>query len=175
MICTFSLGCQAQSYYRTSLGGGGAYQGLPAQSGQTYSRPAPFVHHEVHQQPRQYRQQAVPSLETETSQCRVEYVERSEDVCVPTFSTNCDKEDLASGVVIRHREECYSVTKTVCTEVTDIDDMEVCATRLNMISQEAEAKIVSAVWREECHQETGDCLPVPAAGYHSPGCTQSVR
>ena len=124
MICTFSLGCQAQSYYHSSVGGGGAYQ-----SGQAYSRPAPFVHHEVHQQPRQYRQQAVPSLETETSQCRVEYVERSEDVCVPTFSTNCDKEDLASGVVIRHREECYSVTKTVCTEGTDIDDMEVCATR----------------------------------------------
>jgi len=95
-------------------------------------------------------------------------------VCVPTFTTDCDKEDLNHGLVIKHKEECYSVTKTVCTERTDIDDMEVCATRLNMISQEAEAKIVSAVWTEECEKEK-ICVPVAAGGYHSPGCAESIR
>merc|ERR1712226_659745 len=63
---------------------------------------------------------------------------------------------------VQHRENCYSVTKTVCTEGHDIEDMEVCATRLNLISLEAEAKVVSAVWTEKCEAET-TC--VPAGGY----------
>merc|ERR550517_1675660 len=167
MICTLSLGTEAQNYYRT-----GGYSRLShAQPAQDYSRPAPFVHHELpqHQQYQPAARQHQQAPGGDKSQCRLDYVERSGEVCVPTFTTDCDKEDLNSGLIIRHKEECYSVTKTVCTERTDIEDMEVCATRLTMISQEAEARVVSAVWREECEEER-TCLPGP--GYH---CAESVR
>ena len=103
----------------------------------------------------------------------MEHLDRSGEVCVPTFTTDCAKEDLSNGVLIQHRENCYSVTKTVCTEGHDIEDMEVCATRLNLISVEAEAKVVSAVWTEKCEAETS-C--VPREGYHgAQHCAQSVR
>jgi len=110
------------------------------------------------------------------SGCAVDHLDRRGEVCVPTFTTDCVKEDVSNGVVIQHRENCYSVTKTVCTEDHDIEDMEVCATRLNLISLEAEAKVVSAVWNEKCEAETS-CVPTPGyhPGHHGQHCAQSVR
>ena len=103
----------------------------------------------------------------------MDHLDRSGEVCVPTFTTDCAKEDVSNGVLIQHRENCYSVTKTVCTEGHDIEDMEVCATRLNLISVEAEAKVVSAVWSEKCEVERS-CEPTK--GYHGgQHCAQTVR
>jgi len=173
IICTFSLVSEAQNYYRTSL-----HHGLPTPD---YGRPAPFVHHELHQQhqqhqeprPVQYRQEG-PGVETRSG-CTVNHLDQRGEVCVPTFTTDCVKEDLSNGVVIQHRENCYPVTKTVCTEDHEIEDMEVCATRLNLISLEAEAKVVSAVWTEKCEAEK-TCVPSPGyhpghPGHHGQHCT----
>merc|ERR1712226_1733467 len=74
------------------------------------------------------------------------HLDKRGEVCVPTFTTDCVKEDVSNGVLVQHRENCYSVTKTVCTEGHDIEDMEVCATRLNLISLEAEAKVVTLLF-----------------------------
>jgi len=95
---------------------------------------------------------------------------------VPTFKTDCDKEELAGGVVIKHYDECHDVVKTVCTETQDIEDMEVCAWSVTMVNAESEARLVEGVWEEECH-DVKECVPAPVSGhgYHAPGCREVVR
>merc|ERR1711953_1107459 len=171
LICTFYLVSEAQNYYSIH-GQPGTNHGRPTQD---YGRPAPFVHHELHHQQHQLHPQPQPVQYGQDSRsgCAVDHQDRRGEVCVPTSTTDCVKEDLSNGVVIQHRENCYSVTKTVCTEGHDIEDMEVCATRLNLISVEAEAKVVSAVWSEKCEVERS-CEPTK--GYHGgQHCAQTVR
>ena len=162
MICTgLALEGSAQSYYHgagaggyTSVrhGQGGAVHSPP--STQQYSRPAPFVHHQLQlQQHHQLHQPVRQNYQQQPgSECRLDYVERSGEVCVPTFTTHCDKEQTAGGVIIKHHDQCYDVTKTVCTEQHDIEDMEVCATSFSAVVVEAEAKLVNAEWKENCHE-----------------------
>jgi len=107
--------------------------------------------------------------------CDLDYVEKTEEVCVPSFKTDCDKESVPGGKVIKHHDQCYDVTKTVCTETHEIVDMEVCAYAFISRLVEAEAKLVSAVWEEACH-DIRDCLPAPPTpGYHAPACTHVTR
>jgi len=116
----------------------------------------------------------VKAHQSDPGQCHLDYVEKTEEVCVPSFKTNCDKESVAGGKVIKHHDQCYDVTKTVCTESHEIVDMEVCAYAFTARVVEAEAKLVDAVWSEACH-DTQECLPgPPTQGYHAP-CTQVVR
>ena len=95
---------------------------------------------------------------------------------MPTFKTDCDKEEVAGGVVIKHYDECHDVVKTVCTETQDIEDMEVCAWSVTMVNAESEARLVEGVWEEECH-DVKECVPAPVSGhgYHAPGCSEVVR
>ena len=116
----------------------------------------------------------VKAHQSDPGQCHLDYVEKTEEVCVPSFKTDCDKESVAGGKVIKHHDQCYDVTKTVCTESHEIVDMEVCAYAFTARVVEAEAKLVDAVWSEVCH-DTQECLPGPPThGYHAP-CTQVVR
>jgi len=108
------------------------------------------------------------------NKCQLDYVESHEEVCIPTFKTDCDKEDVPGGVVIKHHDQCDDVVKTVCTEHHDIDDMEVCAYSVSMLAVEAEAKVSTAVWKETCH-EVKECVPAPVQGYHAPACNQVIR
>ena len=111
----------------------------------------------------------------ENNKCHLDYVELTEDVCIPTFKTDCDKEEVAGGVVIKHRDDCHDVTKTVCTELHDIEDMEVCAYAFTMLVVEAEAKLVNAEWKENCH-EIKECVPAPPThGYGAPTCNEVIR
>ena len=149
----------------------------------------PFVHH--HQQQQQYGQQPrgrypgqVPASvhgpgvvrgHADQGTCQLDHVEAGGEVCVPTFTTHCDKEQTAGGVIIKHHDQCYDVTKTVCTEQHDIEDMEVCATSFSAVVVEAEAKLVTAEWVEACH-DTAECVPAPPThGYHAPSCRQVIR
>ena len=110
-----------------------------------------------------------------SNQCQLDYVDSEAEVCVPTFSTQCDKEEVAGGVVIKHYDECHDITRTVCTETQDIEDMEVCAWSMASLNVEAEAKLVEAVWEETCH-DIEECVPAPTRhGYHAPACNKVIR
>ena len=39
----------------------------------------------------------------------MDYVEKKAEVCVPTFKTDCEAEDVKNGLVIKQQEECYQV------------------------------------------------------------------
>jgi len=117
----------------------------------------------------------VKSHQSNPGQCHLDYEEKTEEVCVPSFKTDCDKESVAGGKVIKHHDQCYDVTKTVCTETHEIVDMEVCAYSFIARVVEAEAKLVDAVWTEACH-DTQECLPGPPThGYHAPACKHVIR
>ena len=45
------------------------------------------------------------------NKCQLDYVESHEEVCIPTFKTDCDKEDVPGGVVIKHHDQCDDVVK----------------------------------------------------------------
>ena len=162
----------------------------------------PFVHHELAQhgqysQPQQYQAPAAPAYPTQyaaagqypgrharphharahvaSNQCQLDYVDSGAEVCVPTFTTQCDKEEVAGGVVIKHYDQCHDVVRTVCTETQDIEDMEVCAWSVASLNVEAEAKLVEAVWEETCH-DVEECVPAPPRhGYHAPACNKVIR
>merc|ERR1712027_191375 len=107
-------------------------------------------------------------------QCHLDYLDSHEEVCIPTFKTDCTKEDVYGGAEIKHHDECHDVVKTVCTETHEIQDMEVCAYSFSMLLVEAEAKVTEAVWQETCH-DTQECVPAPVHGYHAPTCNKVVR
>merc|ERR1719431_473674 len=80
--------------------------------------------------------------------CAVDYVEKEAEVCVPTFKTDCEREDVKNGLVIEQKEECYQVTKTVCTETDEISENEVCAYSFTLIPVETEVMLpLPTVWR----------------------------
>merc|ERR1712154_606572 len=82
--------------------------GHPATAAPSYGPPAPPVHH-VHGP-------GVVRFHKNEDHCDLDYVEKTEEVCVPSFKTDCDKESVPGGKVIKHHDQCYDVTKTVCTE-----------------------------------------------------------
>merc|ERR1712123_161799 len=90
---------------------------------QPHAHPQPHAQPQLHAQPRPHG----PGIEYDREKCAVDYVEKKAEVCVPTFKTDCEREDVKNGLVIKQQEECYQVTKTVCTETEEIVDNEVCA------------------------------------------------
>merc|ERR1711936_1099656 len=99
----------------------------------SYGHPSHQVH-EVHGP-------GVVKTQSNPGQCHLDYEEKTEEVCVPSFKTDCDKESVPGGKVIKHHDQCYDVTKTVCTETHEIVDMEVCAYAFMSRLVEAEAKL----------------------------------
>merc|ERR1712128_69411 len=83
---------------------------------QPHSQPQPHAHPQPHAQPRPHG----PGIEYDREKCAVDYVEKKAEVCVPTFQTDCEREDVRNGLVIKQQEECYQVTKTICTETEEI-------------------------------------------------------
>jgi len=132
--------------------------------------PRPYVHH--HQARPAYHQPTHhapprphgPGIEYEREKCAIDYVEKEAEVCVPTFKTDCQKEDMKNGLVIKQEEECYQVTKTVCTETEEIVDQEVCAYSFNLVPVETEAKLVDVKWEKSCSDDTVCVNP-----HHTPG------
>merc|ERR1711970_293390 len=110
--------------------------------------PKPYVHHHTPPQPHG------PGVEYDREKCAVDYVEKEAEVCVPTFKTDCEREDVKKGLVIEQKEECYQVTKTVCTETDEISENEVCAYSFTLIPVETEAKLVDVKWEKSCADDT---------------------
>ena len=77
--------------------------------------PTPYVHHHQprpsyqHPRPHAQPQPHGPGIEYDREKCAVDYVEKKAEVCVPTFKTDCEAEDVKNGLVIKQQEECYQV------------------------------------------------------------------
>merc|ERR1712032_1496903 len=76
--------------------------------GYGHSAPAaPSYGHPSHQVHEVHGPGVVKAHQSDPGQCHLDYVEKTEEVCVPSFKTDCDKESVAGGKVIKHHDQCY--------------------------------------------------------------------
>merc|ERR1719419_772345 len=142
-----------------------------------YVHPAPAyapVHHApVHHAPAYgyapapaYHQ---PHYEHPKHNCTVVDVVEPAEVCTPAFETVCNSIELAIKKIV-DKEQCYPVTRTVCTESVTVVDNEICTYSYQQKTEATTAKTVEVPYKKECDtQMVTVCQPTPGYGYHSYG------
>merc|ERR1719400_1638839 len=61
--------------------------------------------------------------------CSVVDVVESAEVCTPAFETVCEKIEVPTKVIV-DKEQCYPVTRTVCSESVEVVENEICVVHL---------------------------------------------
>merc|ERR1712106_246508 len=91
------------------------------------------------------------------------------EVCTPALETVCTPIEL-SRKSIKDVEQCYTVTRTVCTESIEEIDNEVCTYSYQPKSEETTAKTVEVSFSEECEtQMVTVCQPAQYGYGHGGG------
>jgi len=91
-------------------------------------------------------------------------------VCTPALETACNPVELARKNVIS-KEQCYTVTRTVCTESIQEIDNEICTYSYQPKTETTSAKTVEVSFNKECKtQMVTVCQPQPTGyGYGHQG------
>merc|ERR1719422_247911 len=101
--------------------------------------------------------------------CSVQDVVESAEVCTPAFETVCAPVELAIKEII-DVEQCYPVTRTVCSESIQVEENEICTYSYQQKKEATNAKTVEVSFKKECNtQMVTVCQPTPGYGYHSYG------
>lgn len=120
---------------------------------------------------------AGPALASQP-QCAVDSLHDVAELCTKTFSASCETETTRNGIRIQTDESCYKVVRTVCSEATEVVNMEVCAVSYQQRKVSAEIKTVQAVFEKSCQDEQVCAPPSPAyspAYSAAPDCSSAVR
>ena len=136
------------------------YHAAPA-----YGHPAPAYGHAApaYHQPA-YHQPAY-GYEHPKHNCSVLDVVEQADVCTPNIETTCAPVELARKA-IKDVEQCYTVTRTVCTESTEEIDNEVCSYSYQPKAEITTAKTVEVSFVKECEtMMVTVCEPGHGYGY----------
>ena len=81
--------------------------------------------------------------------CTTSTVSESVETCVPGFRSVC--EDVSVTVIkIVDKEQCFPVTRTLCTESTELVDNEICVFDYTQTTEELEADTVTVEYEREC-------------------------
>merc|ERR1719295_741712 len=125
------------------------------------------VHHAVHHAPAYHKPHY--GYEQPKHNCSVQDVVETAEVCTPAFETVCNPIELAIKIIV-DREQCYPVTRTVCTESIEEIDNEICTYSYQQKTESTTAKTVEVTFKKECDtQMVTVCQPTPGYGYHSYG------
>merc|ERR1712106_211683 len=125
------------------------------------------VHHAVHHAPAYH--QPHYGYEKPKHNCSVVDVVESAEVCTPAFETVCENIEVPTKIII-DVEQCYPVTRTVCTESVSVIDNEVCTYSYQPKTEATTAKTVEVPFKKQCDtQMVTVCQPTPGYGYHSYG------
>ena len=84
-------------------------------------------------------------------------------VCTPTIDRQCEKVVVKSHT-LETREDCVDVVRTVCTEVEEEVDNEVCYYVYNKESLETEATTLTVDYEVKCEEESRRACP-PRSSY----------
>merc|ERR1711892_418542 len=123
---------------------------------------APLVHHAVHHQPHY-------GYEKPKHNCSVVDVVEPAEVCTPAFETVCENIEVPTKIIV-DMEQCYPVTRTVCTESVSVIDNEICTYSYQQKTEGTTAKTVEVPYKKVCDtQMVTVCQPTPGYGYHSYG------
>merc|ERR1712106_540196 len=68
-----------------------------------------------------------PGVTDYSEKCGVDYVEQPAKVCLPKLDSNCEQKDTTIGLVILQKQECQTITRTICTENVEVAENEICA------------------------------------------------
>ena len=123
---------------------------------QTYHQPAPYVHHApayhaapAYHQPAYHAPAPHYGYEHPKHNCSVLDVVEQADVCTPNIETECV--DIAlSRKSVKDVEQCYDVTRTVCSESTEEIDNEVCSYSYQPKEEVTTGKTVEVTFAKEC-------------------------
>merc|ERR1719450_283603 len=101
--------------------------------------------------------------------CSVLDVEEPAEVCTPNLVTSCNPVELTRKA-IKDIEQCYTVTRTVCTESTEEIDTAVGAYSYQPKTEGTTAKTVEVTFEKMCDtQMVTVCQPTAGYGYHAYG------
>ena len=100
--------------------------------------------------------------------CSVEDVVEAADVCTPALETACNPIELARKNVI-DKEQCYTVTRTVCTESVEEIDNEVCTYSYQPKTESTTAKTVEISFKKECETQMVTVCQPQGYGYGHQG------
>ena len=112
-----------------------AYAAAPA-----YHQPAAYHHQPAYHQ---------PQYEHPKHNCSVQDVVEAAEVCVPAFETVCSPVELVRKAIV-DKEQCYDVTRTVCTESIEEIDNEICTYSYQPKTETTSAKTVEVSFKKEC-------------------------
>merc|ERR1712106_196410 len=79
--------------------------------------------------------------------CSVLDVVETAEVCTPALETVCNPIELAIKVIV-DREQCYPVTRTVCTESIEEIDNEICTYSYQQKTEATTAKTVEVTFNK---------------------------
>merc|ERR1712106_1102220 len=129
-----------------------------------YHQPAPY------HQPTPYHQPAPAyGYEHPKHNCSVQDVVENAEVCTPTLVTECSPIELSRKNVI-DIEQCYPVTRTVCSESVEEIDNEICTYSYQPKTEPTTAKTVEVTFKKECEtQMVTVCQPQPQGYGHGYG------
>merc|ERR1712106_235019 len=120
------------------------------------------VHHAVQHQPHY-------GYEKPKHNCSVVDVVEPAEVCTPAFETVCENIEVPTKIIV-DMEQCYPVTRTVCTESVSVIDNEICTYSYQQKTEGTTAKTVEVPYKKVCDtQMVTVCQPTPGYGYHSYG------
>merc|ERR550539_1704613 len=134
------------------------------------------VHHAVHHAPAYghpapaYGHHAPAyAYEAPKHNCSVQDVVEAAEVCTPAFETVCAPVELPIKKII-DVEQCYDVTRTVCSESIEVVENEICVYHYEQKSEETTAQTVEVTFERICDtQMVTVCQPTPGYGYHRYG------
>merc|ERR1719293_139679 len=95
------------------------------------------VHHAVHHAPTYH--QPHYGYEHPKHNCSVQDVVETAEVCTPALETVCNPIELAIKIIV-DKEQCYDVTRTVCTESIEEIDNEICTYSYQQKTEDTTAK-----------------------------------
>merc|ERR1712223_1819878 len=120
------------------------------------------VHHAVHHAP-------AYAYEAPKHNCSVQDVVEAAEVCTPAFETVCAPVELPIKKII-DVEQCYDVTRTVCSESIEVVENEICTYHYEQKSEDTTAQTVEVTFERICNtQMVTVCQPTPGYGSHSYG------
>merc|ERR1712168_951282 len=149
----------------------------------TYHEPAPTYHEPAptyHAPAPAYHAPApayhAPAATYHAPECSVEDEVLSAEVCTPSLATNCAKVSLAKLDIVK-KEQCVSVSRTVCTESSVKIDNEICTYSYSPKTVKTTGKTVEVSFHKECQKNVVSvCGPAGYGGYgHNNYCTKTYQ
>merc|ERR1711892_997940 len=100
------------------------------------------VHHAVHHQP-------LYGYEKPKHNCSVVDVVEPAEVCTPSFETVSENIEVPTKIIV-DMEQCYPVTRTVCTESVSVIDNEIFTYSYQQKTEGTTAKTVEVPYKKVC-------------------------